>query len=103
MLDTNASDVADETRELVEEIETTFEEERDRALQEAQRLAKQRVPVDTGTLRDDISIDLREDVIFNTLDYSVYQNFGTEDVPATFYLTDSAIDAFQNSVERLRS
>jgi len=103
MLSTNASDVADETRELAEEIKTGFEEERDRALQEAQRLARQRVPVDTGALRDDITIDLEDDVIFNTLDYSVYQNWGTEDVPATFYMTDSAIDAFQNSIDRLRS
>jgi hypothetical protein len=103
MLETNADDVAGEILEDAEKIASGFEEERDRALEEAQRLAKQRVPVDTGALRDDISIDLEEDVIFNTLEYSVYQNWGTEDVPATYYLTDSARDAFQNSLERLRS
>lgn len=88
--------------EHFEDFREEFEEEKDRALREAQRLAKQRVPVDTGALRDDISIDLEEDKIFNTLEYAIYQNFGTEDIEPTFYLTDSAIDAFRNSVERLR-
>lgn len=103
MLSTNASGAADELIGEFEEFEEEFEEERDRALREAQRLAKQRVPVETGRLRDDISIDLAEDRIFNTLEYAVYQNWGTEDIEPTFYLTDSAIDAFQASVERLRS
>ncbi|MCS4087300.1 hypothetical protein GGQ10_002126 [Salinibacter ruber] len=103
MLETNADDVADELIGEFEEFEEEFEEVRDDALREAQRLAKQRVPVETGRLRDDISIDLEQDRLFNTLEYSIYQNWGTEDIEPTFYLTDSAIDAFQNSIERLRS
>jgi hypothetical protein len=89
------------------------------------------VPVDTGALRDDISIDLAEDQIYNTLHYAPHQNFGTEGpyiieadeadalhftvdgeevtvqrvlhpgVPATWYMTDAALDAFIASVRRL--
>lgn len=103
MLSTNADEVADELIGEFSDFEEEFEDERDRALREAQRLAKQRVPRDTGALARDISIDLAEDRIFNTLEYAVYQNWGTEDIEPTFYLTDSAIDAFQASVERLRS
>lgn len=103
MLETNADDAADELLDEFSDFEERFEAERDRALREAQTLAKQRVPVQTGALRDDISIDLEEDRIFNTLEYAVYQDQGTIYIEPTFYLTDSAIDAFQNSIERLRS
>lgn len=103
MLSTNASGAADELIGEFEEFEEEFQEERDRALIEAQRLAKQRVPVDTGRLRDDISIDLAEDRIFNTLEYAVYQDQGTIYIDPTYYLTDSARDAFEASLQRLRS
>jgi len=85
-----------------EAFETRVEEEIDRTVKEAQDLAKSRVPVDTGALRDDISVDLDQDKIYNTLEYSIYQNFGTSHgVPATWYMTDSALDAFNNSIDRL--
>ncbi|MCS3707184.1 hypothetical protein GGP62_002171 [Salinibacter ruber] len=103
MLSTNASGAADELIGEFSDFEEEFQEERDRALREAQRLAKQRVPVDTGRLRDDISIDLAEDRIFNTLDYAVYQDQGTIYIDPTYYLTDSARDAFEASLQRLRS
>jgi hypothetical protein len=87
----------------LEEFEDELESEIDRTLREAQDLAKQRVPVQSGDLRDDISIDLQEDHVYNTLDYAVYQDQGTIYIEPTYYLTDSARDAFQNSIERLRS
>jgi hypothetical protein len=89
--------------EHFEQFEQVFEEEKKRALSEAKELARERVPVDEGDLRADISIDLERDVIFNTLEYAIYQNYGTEDVPATYYLTDSALDAWRNSIDRLQA
>lgn len=123
------SDIEKHAEAFVQRVE----EEKDRALREAQALAKRRVPVDKGDLRDDVSIDLEEDTIYNTLDYAPHVNYGTEGpyvieadeaealrfevdgetvfaesvihpgIGATYYLTDSAKDAFRNSVERLRS
>jgi hypothetical protein len=114
-----------------ERFEERFEAERDRAVIEARDRAKSNIPVDKGALRNDISVDLREDKVYNTLDYAVYQNFGTEGpyvieadeaealrfevggetvfaqavlhpgVPATYYMTDAALDAFAHSIERL--
>jgi hypothetical protein len=122
--DTNAD-------EHFERFEGRFEAERDRAVLEARDSATSNVPVDTGALSNDISVDLREDKVYNTLDYAVYQNFGTEGpyvieadeadalrfevggetvfaqavlhpgVPATYYMTDAALDAFAHSIERL--
>ncbi|AFH22427.1 hypothetical protein OSG_eHP25_00030 [environmental Halophage eHP-25] len=90
--------------EHLDDFEERFEDEKDRAIYEARDLAKRRVPVDTGQLRDDISIDLSEDKIYNTLMYAIYQNYGTSNgVPSTWYMTDSALDAFQNSIDRLTS
>lgn len=89
--------------EHFDEFEQMFEEERNRALREAQQLARQRVPVDTGALKDDISVDLAEDKIYNTLEYSIYQDLGTRYIEPTYYLTDSARDAWQNSIDRLQS
>jgi len=117
--------------EHFERFEERFEAERDRTVIEAQDEAKSNVPVDKGALRNDISVDLREDKVYNTLGYAVYQNFGTEGpyvieadeaealrfevggetvfaqavlhpgVPATYYMTDAALDAFAHSIERL--
>ncbi|MCS4139596.1 urease accessory protein UreE [Salinibacter ruber] len=103
MIETNASEVAANLQARFEDFEQEVEEEIDRAVLEAQRLAKQRVPVQTGALRDDISVDLEEDKVFNTLDYAVYQDQGTIYIEATHYLTDSARDAFEASLQRLRS
>ena len=103
MLSTNADEVADELLDEFSDFEDEFEEERDRALREAQDLARERVPVETGALRDDISIDLDRDVIYNTLDYAIYQDQGTIYIEPTYYLEDSARDAFNASLERLRS
>lgn len=94
-----------------EDFREEFEEERDWAVREAQRLAKQRVPVRSGDLRDDISIDLDDDRIFNTLPYAARINWGFTgtdslgrdyDQEGTFYMTDSAVDAWQNSIDRLQ-
>ena len=112
MLETNADDVAASLMDDIEEFADEVEEERHRALREAQRLAKQRVPVVSGALRDDISIDLQEDKIFNTLPYAARINWGftgtdslgrTYDQEGTFYMTDSATDAWRNSIDRLRA
>lgn len=98
----NAYEVASNTMDHFEDFEERVEGEIDRTVEEAQNLAKKRVPVDTGQLRDDISADLEQDKIFNTLDYAVWQNFGTSHgIPPTWYMTDSALDAFNDSVRRL--
>jgi len=133
MISHNSDAVAASTMERAEDFIEEFEDELERTVDEAQREATRNVPVDTGALRDDISIDRgdRWAKVFNTLDYAVYQNFGTEGpyvieadeadalkfevdgetvfakavlhpgVPATWYMTDAALDAFQNSIDRL--
>mgnify|MGYP002760370961 CR=1 FL=1 len=102
MLSTNASGAADELIGEFEEFEEEFQEERDRALIEAQQLAKRRAPVDTGRLRDSVSVDLQEDVLFSDVEYAPFVEFGTIYMDATHFMGDSARDAFQNSLERLR-
>lgn len=98
--------------EHFEDFREEFQEVRDDALREAKDMAQRRVPVDTGALRDDISIDLQQDKIFNTLPYGPRINYGftgtdslgrTYDQGGTFYMTDSAIDAWRDSIDRLRA
>jgi len=101
MLSTNASDVADELLGEFEELEEEFQEERDRALEETRDQAKRTVPVDTGYLRS--QIEIRGNAVVADTDYAVYVNFGSEHNEATMFLTDAALDSFQNSVDRLRS
>jgi hypothetical protein len=103
VLSTNADEVADELLDEFSDFEEDVEEEIDRALREAQDLARQRVPRDTGALARDISIDLEEDRIFNTLEYAPFVEFGTIYMEGTHYLGDSARDAFEASLQRLRS
>lgn len=86
-----------------EDFKDEVEEEIDQAVNEAQDLAKQRVPVDTGRLRDSVSIDLQEDVLYSDVDYAPHQDLGTIYIDPTYFMRDSAIDAFTNSIQRLRS
>lgn len=102
MLETNTSDAADRVLDHFDAFEEKVEEEIDQTLREAKDEAQQRVPVDTGALRDDISIDLDKDKIYNTLHYAPHQDQGTIHIEPTWYLTDSVLDAFISSVERLR-
>lgn len=111
MIQTNADEVADTIPKRFKNLREEFEEERDRALSDAKELARSRVPVDKGDLRTDISIDLRADKLYNTLDYAPRINWGFTgrdtlgryyDQEGTYYLEDSALDAFIESVERLR-
>jgi hypothetical protein len=131
-LTSNAHDVAESTLDRFEDFADRVEEEKDRAVREAQEMGKDRVPVDQGDLRDDISVDLDEDKVYNTLEYAPAIDRGSEphtitptDADAlhfywekkgekvtfqavehpgtepTFYLQDSARDAFRDSIDRL--
>jgi len=99
VLETNADDAADELREVAESIQADFEEERRAALEEARDLAKRRVPVDTGKLKR--SIEIRGNSVVADTDYASFVNWGTVHNEATMFLTDAALDAFRNSIERL--
>lgn len=103
MLSTTADDAAGELLDEFEDFADDVEEEIDQTVQEAQRLAKRRAPVDTGRLRDSVSVDLQEDVLFSDVEYAPFVEFGTIYMDATHFMGDSARDAFQNSLERLRS
>ena len=99
MISTNADDVAAELLGEAEQLREDFEAEKKRALEEARDLAKERVPVDTGYLRS--QIEIRGDAVVADTDYAQFVNFGSEHNDATMFLTDSALDAFRSSIERL--
>jgi hypothetical protein len=133
MLSTNADQVATDTIERFDTFEERVDDELERTAEDAKGRARERVPVDEGDLLRDISVRTGEgwSKVFNTLDYAVYQNFGTEGpyiiepkraqalrftvdgetvfakavlhpgVPATYYMTDAALDAFIDSIDRL--
>lgn len=103
MIETNANEVADNLLDELDDFEQAVDEEIDRALEEAQNLAKRRAPVDTGRLRDSVSVDLSEDILFSDVEYAPYVEFGTIYQDATHFMRDSALDAFNASIERLRS
>lgn len=103
MLDTNADDVADGLIDEMEDYADEVEEEIDRALREAKELARQRAPVDTGRLRNSVSVDLEQDMLYSNVEYAVYQDLGTIYIEPTFFMRDSALNAWQNSIERLQS
>jgi len=99
-----------DAEELAAEIESDFEEERQRALEEARDQAKRVVPVDTGKLKR--AVEIRGNSVVADTDYAARINWGftgtdslgrTYDQEGTFFLTDAALDSFQNSIERLRS
>ena len=99
MISTNADDVADELLGEFDQFEEDFEVEKQRALEEARDLAKERVPVRTGRLKR--AVEIRGDAVVADTDYAQFVNFGSEHNTATMFLTDSALDAFRNSIERL--
>lgn len=101
MISTNAGELASRLQEHLEQFEDEMEEERGRTLREARRLARRRVPVDTGDLRDDIQIDAEEGTLYNTLPYSIHVHDGTIYQDGIPYLESAAIDAFRESVRRL--
>jgi hypothetical protein len=108
MIDFDGPDTDPE--EHFEELEERFQQERDRALQEAKKQAKRVVPVDTGALKR--SLEIRGNSIGSDKDYAPRINFGFTgtdslgreyDYAGTFFLTDAALDSFDASVERLRN
>ncbi len=103
MIETNADDVAGELVGEFEDFKQEVEEEIDRALREAKELARRRAPVDTGRLRDSVSVDLNEDVLYSNVEYAPFVEFGTIYMDATHFMGDSARDAWQNSIDRLQS
>lgn len=135
MSSSNATDIAENTLARAEALQEEYEDQLEQTIHHAQALARRNAPVDTGDLRDDISITYRDTwaKIYNTLEYAPYQNFGTEGpyiieadeadalrfemdgeivfaqavlhpgVPATYYMTDAALDAFIDSVDRIEA
>lgn len=101
MIETNAETVAEHVLEQTDQFEDRVDEEIDRALSEAKRLARSRAPVDTGRLRDSVSIDLGEDVLYSDVEYATFVDQGTIYMEATHFMEDSAREAFRNSIERL--
>jgi Zn-dependent peptidase ImmA (M78 family) len=99
MIETNADDVADELLGEAEQLREDFEAEKQRTLEEARDLAKERVPVRTGKLKR--ATEIRGDAVVADTDYAQFVNFGSEHNEATLFLTDSALDAFRNSIKRL--
>jgi len=80
MITSSADDVAAATLGRSQAVQDEFEDQLEQTVNQARAEATRRVPVDTGALRDDISVD-RGDTwakLFNTLHYAPHVNFGTE-------------------------
>jgi len=134
MISSNSDAVASNTVDRADALAEEFEDQLEQAINQAQAEASRRVPVDTGALRDDISIDRgdRWAAIWNTLHYAPHVNFGTDahtitpneadalrfevdgeevfaqkvehpGTPATWYMTDAALDAFIDSIDRIEA
>jgi len=134
MISSNSDAVASNTVDRADAVVDEFEDQLEQTINQAQAEASRRVPVDTGALRDDISIDRgdRWAEIWNTLHYAPHVNFGTDahtitpneaealrfevdgrevfaakvehpGTPATYYMTDAALDAFIDSIDRIEA
>ena len=134
MISSNSDAVASNTVDRADALAEEFEDQLEQAINQAQAEASRRVPVDTGALRDDISIDRgdRWAAIWNTRPYAPHVNFGTDahtitpneadalrfevdgeevfaqkvehpGTPATWYMTDAALDAFIDSIDRIEA
>ena len=69
---------------------------------EAERIANRLVPVDTGALKESITINLTEHSIVAGEDYAVFVEFGTVKMAPQPFLGPAARQAFEDGVRRLR-
>lgn len=84
------------------ELEKRSKDELDQMTIEAERNANRLVPVDTGQLRDSITIDLRENSIVAEEDYAVFVEFGTINQSPQPFLGPAARQAFKDGIRRLK-
>jgi hypothetical protein len=95
----NASEVSgwiDSQREdFVGSVEEMLERATERTLQEA----KEKVPVDTGDLKD--SLQRGERSVYSTLEYAPHQGLGTIYQERTDYLWGPASDILDEEIDRL--
>lgn len=73
-----------------EKVEKEIKKGLREAMFEMRRIAKSKVPVDTGTLKNSIKVEPKQIsnsyTLFTAVDYSVYVEFGTFKQPAQPYL-----------------
>lgn len=103
MVESNADELAGAAMETFEAFEETVEEEVDKALKEAEGMAKTFAPVDTGFMRDNISADLEKDVLRSPADYSSFQEFGTIHHPPQPFMRPATREALTASIRRLEA
>lgn len=72
---------------------------------DVERMAKDKVPVDTGTLKNSIDVQMEDDltaIVAPHTDYATYVEFGTSRMAAQPYMTPSAEAARPMYIEALR-
>lgn len=81
-------------KEIEEYIDKTMTE----IVNETQQNAKRKVPVESGTLKDDIQSEHSNNnySVFNTVDYAPFVHQGTSIQAAQPYLRNAAIETIQN-------
>lgn len=100
-MDSNAADVADWFEEELEELEQEVEDTLDRAAKRTLEEARDKVPVDTGTLRDSLEREGR--VVGSDESYAPHVGLGTIYQEGTDYLWGPAEEALEAELEKLGS
>ena len=86
----------------INELDDSVQRELQQVTIESERNANRRVPVDTGTLRDSITIDLNENSIVADVDYAILVERGTILQAPQPFLRPASVEAFEDGVRRLR-
>lgn len=101
MISSNASTLAGRAPAHFKKLKQQLDEELERTRQGARDGARRRAPVDTGELR--ASIHIEGDSVVADAPHAAYVHEGTIYVESNPFLEEAAIDAFRDSVRRLRS
>jgi hypothetical protein len=99
LFDTNAEDVSDWFEEQADEFEEDVQDMLEQAERETHEAALEKVPVDTGRLRD--SLQRGDNSVYSDVEYAPHVGLGTVRIEGTDYLWGPAEEAIRNALEDL--